>query len=111
MQSALGWNTLTGASNITIAIVDTGVDYNHEDLSGKVILGYDFVNNDSDPMDDHSHGTHCAGIAAAISNNSKGIAGVSWGARILAVKVLAASGSGTNDQVANGIIYAADHGA
>ncbi len=111
IQSPQGWDTFTGGSNITIAIVDTGVDYTHEDLSGKVIKGHDYINNDDDPMDDNKHGTHCAGIAAAISNNGKGIAGVSWGAKILAVKVLSSSGSGTWDQVANGIMYAADHGA
>jgi thermitase len=95
MQSPLGWDLSTGGSNITVAIVDTGVDYNHEDLTGKVIKGHDFYNNDDDPMDDHYHGTHCAGIAAAYGNNSKGVAGVSWGAKILAVKVLLSSGSGS----------------
>ncbi|MFH1824857.1 MAG: S8 family serine peptidase, partial [Candidatus Firestonebacteria bacterium] len=111
MQSELGWSTSTGGSNITIAIVDTGVDYNHEDLAGKVIKGYDFANNDYDPMDGHGHGTHCSGIASAITNNAKGVAGVSWGAQILAVKVLTDQGSGSNESVANGIIYAADNGA
>ncbi|MEI7904014.1 MAG: S8 family serine peptidase [Candidatus Firestonebacteria bacterium] len=111
MQSPQGWDLFTGGSNITVAIIDTGVNYNHEDLAGKVVQGYDFYNNDADPMDDHSHGTHCAGIAAAVSNNGKGVAGVSWGAVVLAVKSFSATGTGSDEQVVNGIIYAADNGA
>jgi thermitase len=105
-----------------IAVVDTGVQSSHPDLAGKVVAGYDFVNNDSDPSDDQGHGTHCAGIAAAQTNNGTGIAGIAgWNGdssasdavstKIMPVKVLAADGSGTTSGVADGIIYAADHGA
>jgi len=104
------WNTTTG-NEVIVAVIDTGVDYDHEDLAGKVIKGYDYINNDSDPMDDNWHGTHVAGIVAATTNNSKGIAGVSWGAKIMAVKVLNSSGNGTDLTVSNGITYAADNGA
>ncbi|MCD6290631.1 MAG: S8 family serine peptidase [Anaerolineae bacterium] len=72
------WDTTTGSSDVTIAIVDTGVDLTHPDLSSKIVSGYDFVNNDSDPSDDEGHGTHVAGIAAAATNNNRGVAGVSW---------------------------------
>jgi len=72
------WDYQKGSPTVAIAILDSGVDYNHEDLAGHVYQGYDFANNDSDPMDDSSgsHGTHVAGIAGAIMNNSKGIAGI-----------------------------------
>ncbi|MCL6473261.1 MAG: S8 family serine peptidase [Firmicutes bacterium] len=103
------WDVTTGSS-IIVAVVDTGVDYNHEDLAGKVIGGYDFFNDDTDPMDDVGHGTHVAGIIAAATNNGRGIAGVSWGAKILAVKVMDAYG-GDDFTIAQGIRYAADNGA
>ena len=106
-----GWDLNTGSSAVTIAIVDTGVDLDHVDLAGKIVPGFDFVNNDNDPQDDNGHGTHVAGIAAAETNNGIGVAGVSWGAQIMPVKVLDASGIGTNENVAAGIVWAAKHGA
>jgi len=105
------WDIETGDSDIVVAVIDTGVDYNHEDLSGKCISGYDFVNNDNDPMDDHDHGTHCAGIIGANGNNGVGISGVCWNCKIMPVKVLSGQGSGSSSGVADGIIYAADNGA
>jgi thermitase len=105
------WDYTTGNSSQIIAVLDTGVNYYHEDLAGKVILGPDYVNKDNNPMDDNGHGTHVAGIAGAISDNGKGIAGVDWNCRILAVKVFDASGNGSNSDIADGIRYAADHGA
>jgi subtilisin family serine protease len=68
-------------------VLDTGVWAGHPDLGGRVDNGKDFINNDSDPDDDHSHGTHVAGIVAATGNNGSGIAGVAWESRILAIKV------------------------
>ncbi|GIW12168.1 MAG: hypothetical protein KatS3mg061_3225 [Dehalococcoidia bacterium] len=106
-----GWGYSTGSESIIIAIVDTGVDLSHPDLASKILPGYDFVNADLTPQDDHGHGTHVAGIAAAITNNGLGIAGVSWGARVLPVKVLDARGSGYTSDVAAGIVWAADRGA
>jgi thermitase len=103
------WIPLQTATPPIIAVIDTGVDYTHPDLIGKVIKGYDFANGDNDPMDDHGHGTHVAGIAAARSNNGIGIAGVSWKASILAVKVLNSQGWGTVFDIALGIKYAADY--
>ena len=111
IQAPAAWDVTTGSNTIAIGIVDTGVDRDHPDLDAKVVPGYDFANNDSDPTDDNGHGTHVAGIAAAETNNGVGIAGVSWGASIMPVKVLDASGSGTWEHVAAGIHYAADHGA
>lgn len=111
VQAPKAWDLLLGAPSTKIAIVDTGVDYNHEDLTGKVIKGYDFANNDSDPMDDNGHGTHCAGIAAANTNNGKGVAGIAGNDTILAVKVMMGNGTGTGDAIDAGIKFAADNGA
>lgn len=105
------WEREKGSSNIIIAIVDTGVYLQHEDLKGKIIGGYDFVNNDADPSDDHWHGTHVAGIAAAESNNGIGIAGVCWDAKIMPIKVLDSRGSGYYSWIADGIEWAVDRGA
>ena len=104
------WDLGYTGEGITIAVIDTGIDYTHPDLGGclgsgcKVIGGYDFINNDSDPMDDHGHGTHCAGIAASNGN----LKGVAPDAKLLAYKVLNNYGSGTFDQVIAGIERAVD---
>ena len=106
-----GWDVQTGENSIIIAVIDTGVDYRHEDLAGKVIKGYDFVNEDFDPIDDNGHGTHVAGIAGAITNNERGVAGVCQNCSILAIKVITADGSGANSWIANGIANAVNLGA
>ncbi len=111
ISAPTGWTVTTGSTGVVIAIIDTGVDTGHSDLAAKLVPGYDFVNNDSNPNDDNGHGTHCAGIAAALTNNAVGIAGVDWNARIMGVKVLGASGSGSFSAIANGITWAADNGA
>lgn len=107
----LAWDLTKGLSGQEIAIVDTGVNYNHEDLSNKTILGYDFVQNDWYPMDQNDHGTHVAATAAASTNNGKGIAGMAPNTSILAVRVLDARGNGSLTDVADGIVYSADYGA
>jgi len=98
-------------SGITIAVVDTGVDVYHPDLRDNIIDGYDFVGNDSNADDDNGHGTHVAGIAAAVPYNGTGIAGVAGGARIMPVKVLDENGRGNSLGLYLGIVYAANHGA
>jgi len=105
------WDLQTGSSALTLAIIDTGVDTGHPEFSGRVVAGYDFVNSDSNPADDEGHGTCCAGIAVGAGNNGAGVAGVAWGVKLMPVKVLNASGSGTYTAIANGITWAADHGA
>ena len=119
IQAPQAWDTETGKASVVIAILDTGVDHDHEDLQGNMWTdsngyhGYDYVNGDSDPDDDHSqsHGTHCAGIVAAVTDNGTGIAGVSWESEIMAVKVLNSIGEGTLWDEINGIDYAVDNGA
>lgn len=90
-----------------VCVLDTGVDYLHPDLSGKIIKGYDYVNGDADPMDDNGHGTHVAGIITANANNKIGIAGAS-NAKVVAVKVLGAQGWGTSYDIAMGINFCAN---
>lgn len=90
----------------TIAVVDSGVDYNHPDLASKVIPGPDFVNGDWDPKDDQSHGTHVAGIAAATAANGYFGEGVSPNSKILAIKVLGADNRGNTFDMAQGLAYA-----
>lgn len=111
IRAPAGWALNTGAVWVTIAILDTGVDLSHPDLFVRILPGYDFVNNDNDPQDDHGHGTHVAAIAAASTNNGEGVAGVNWGANILPVKVLNSGATGTYSNVAAGIVWATDNGA
>lgn len=92
-----------------IAIIDTGVDYTHPDLAGKVVSVWDYVDWDNDPMDEQGHGTLCAGIAAARANNGQGIRGISPNSIIYAYRVLNEYGSGTFFDIASAIIDAADN--
>ncbi|MFP3868032.1 MAG: S8 family serine peptidase [Desulfobacteraceae bacterium] len=92
-----------------IAIIDTGVDYTHPDLIGKVLKGYDYVEMDNDPMDANGHGTHCAGIAAGRSGTVKMILGISPTSKIYAVRVLDIYGSGSFFNIMEGIIEAREN--
>jgi subtilisin family serine protease len=106
-----GWDYTTGSSAVILAIIDSGVDEGNPDLASKLTAGYDFVENDTDPHDENGHGTVVAGIAAANSNNGYGVAGVSWGAQIMPVRVLDAYGNGSYANAAAGILWATNHGA
>jgi thermitase len=99
------------ASRTLIAVTDTGVDDKHPDFGTRVRRGKNFADNNDDTMDRYGHGTHCAGILGASGNNGQGMAGVTWNAPILAVKVLGDNGSGTTEGVAEGMKYSADQGA
>ncbi|WP_445302029.1 S8 family serine peptidase [Microcoleus sp. K1-B6] len=127
------WDTATGSSSVIVAVVDSGVDYNHEDLaanmwtnSGEIagngidddgngytddVRGYDFANNDSDPMDDNGHGSHVAGTIGAVGNNNLGVAGVNHTVRIVPLKFISAGGTGSVANAARAIRYATDKGA
>ena len=111
VRAGRAWDAVTGSPSVTIAVLDTGVDFSHPDLRGAFVAGYDFVNRDSDPADDNGHGTAAAGVIAARTNNREGGAGVCWSCSLMPVKVLDRQGAGTSSAVAAGIVWAADHGA
>ena len=123
------WDLTTGSKDVTIAVIDTGVDYNHSDLKDNMwtntaelngepgvdddgngfvddVYGYDFANDDGDPNDGHSHGTHCAGTIGAVHDNGLGVAGVMKDVKIMAIKFLTDSGSGTTENAIKSIDYA-----
>lgn len=126
------WTIQTGG-DVLIGVIDTGVDYRHEDLAANMwtnpgeipgngvdddnngfvddVHGWDFVNGDNDPMDDNKHGTHVAGTIAAVGDNGIGVAGVCWRARLMAIKVLDRGGRGTMSMVIAGVEYAMLMGA
>lgn len=125
-------DSIIPGNNVVVAVIDTGVDYNHEDLhdamwvnKGEIpgngidddengyiddVYGYDFVENDGDPMDDHGHGTHVSGIIAMQPNNKGGV-GLAYGAKIMAVKAGQSTGAFASTDIAKAIRYAAQNGA
>ncbi|NMO94813.1 S8 family peptidase [Paenibacillus lemnae] len=111
IETNRGWDLSKGSEDVVIAVIDTGIDLDHTDLRGQTVNGYNVVNPDDRPMDDVGHGTHVAGIISALVNNGEGVAGMSWYNKIMPIKALDSSGSGTTYAVAEGIIWAADHGA
>lgn len=112
------WPISTG-QGVTVAVIDTGVGYRQfgelrplEDLENtRIVEGYDFVHDRREAVDDHAHGSHCAGTIAQSTNNGKGVMGVAFGAAIMPIKVLSARGSGSLGDIADGIYFSADHGA
>ncbi|MBF0196909.1 MAG: S8 family serine peptidase [Planctomycetes bacterium] len=131
---ALGaWEVTTGSKNIIVGVVDSGIAHNHPDLrrnmwvnQGEIpdnniddddngyiddIHGYDFCNDDGDPMDDKGHGTHCAGTIGAVGNNSKGVVGVCWKVSLMGLKFLGSNGYGSTSDAIGCINYAKDMGA
>ena len=105
------WSTTTGSSAITVAIIDTGVYGSHEDLASKMVAGWNVYDNNADTSDVYGHGTTVAGTVAAASNNQLGVTSIAWGCYLMPIRVSAPDGTATYSTIANGIIWAADHGA
>ncbi len=133
IDADMAWGVSTGSSSVLVAVIDTGVDYNHPELAANIwtnpgeipgngvdddgngyvddVHGYDFYNDDGDPMDDHGHGTHCSGTIGAIGDNGIGVAGVNWTVKIMALKFIGAGGSGPTSAAAEAVDYAVMMGA
>ncbi len=105
------WDITKGSQSVPIAILDTGIDSNHSDLSGKLLPGYNFYDNNNNLSDVCGHGTKVAGSAAAITNNGLGVAGVSWESPIIPIKVTDPNCFAYYSTLTKGIIFAADNGA
>lgn len=113
IRADVAWDKVSPAqrAGVTIAVLDTGINPIHEDLQASIVPGFNMVNNNSDTTDRNGHGTHVAGIAAAVGNNGRGVAGVAGGSKIMPVKVMGDNGTGGMSYVINGIKYAVDRGA
>ncbi len=111
IEAEKGWSISKGSEGVIVAVLDTGVQSDHPDLQNKILEGMNIVDENAAPDDDVGHGTHVAGIIGATVNNGEGVAGVSWYNKIMPVKVLDSSGAGSTYSVAQGIIWAVDHGA
>lgn len=110
IKSPYGWDINTGSDMIAIAILDSGVDPTHSDLSGKLLSGYNFISENTDTHDVLGHGTSVAGSSAAMSNNYEGIAGVAWENPIMPLVVLSSDNTASYYNIARAITYAADRG-
>lgn len=112
LNAVSAWGKVPATSNVTIAIIDEGVQLNHPDLATKLVAGYDATGHGSGggPSGDEAHGTNCAGIAAALTNNSVGVAGVAANCKIMPVRIFYGS-STTDAYIADGINWATSHGA
>ena len=117
ISAPAAWNLTTGSAETVVAVIDTGVRYNHEDLAANMwknpgeingngvdddgngfvddFYGYDFFSNDSDPMDENGHGTHTSGTIGAVGNNGLGVTGVNWNVRLMAIKIYSPTGTDT----------------
>jgi subtilisin family serine protease len=127
------WEISTGSNSVVVAVIDTGVLYNHRDLAANIwnntgeipgngidddgngyiddIRGWDFVNTDNDPIDDQKHGTHVSGTIGAVGNNAIGVAGVNWHVKIMPLKAFNFEGSGSTSNAIEAIRYANANGA
>ena len=128
IRALQAWDSATGSAGVVVMVIDTGIDTTHQDLAANIwvnpgeiagngidddgngyiddVNGIDVVNLDTNPMDDHGHGTHVAGTIGAVGNNSLGVVGVNWSVKLIPCKFLDASGSGTVDKAVECLEYA-----
>jgi subtilisin family serine protease len=106
------WDITQGSAEIVVGVIDTGIYATHQDLAANIAPGgYDFVNNDADPLDDQGHGTHVSGTIGAVGNNGIGVAGVNWEVKLIGLKFLDATGSGNTADAIRAVEYAATNTA
>jgi subtilisin family serine protease len=128
IRALAAWGKQLGSASVVVAVIDTGIDYTHPELAANIwlnpneqldgidtdgngyiddVMGWDFVNKDNDPWDDHGHGTHVAGTIGAVGNNGVGVIGVSPNVTLMPLKFLGAGGAGTTDNAVSAVLYAA----
>ncbi len=111
------WNMTTSSGDVIVAVLDTGIDYNHPDLKSNMWTGssgehgFNVITQTQDPMDDNGHGTHCAGIIGAVGNNGVGGSGIAWQTKLMAIKAIGADGKAYTSDIIKGIEYATKAGA
>jgi subtilisin family serine protease len=107
------WNATTGSRDVIVAVVDSGIAYNHPDLGANMWpgLGWDFLAGDGQPLDYNGHGTHVAGTIGAAGNNGTGVTGVSWNVQLMALRVATGAGTLRSSDIADAFRYACAHGA
>ncbi len=111
IQAPTTWDTTVGSNAITVAVLDSGVDAAHPEFSGKLVSGWNVVSNNSDTSPVDNHGTWVAGVVGAANNNSIGVASTGWNTSVMPVRITNTAGYAYWSDVANGIVWAADHGA
>jgi subtilisin family serine protease len=113
IQAPALWDSTVGSKQVTVTVIDTGVDYTHPDLAGNIDMSraWDFIHNNSNAMDDNGHGTHCAGIIGAVGNNGLGVVGVNWNVTIVPIKFIGSDGSGQLSDAVHAIEYSTAIGA
>ncbi|HBY60979.1 MAG TPA: peptidase S8 [Solibacterales bacterium] len=111
IQAPSAWSSTTGSSSIIVAILDTGVDPAHPDLTPRMVPGWNIYDNNSNTADVYGHGTKVAGTAVAATNNGVGVAGITWNCLVMPIRVASTTGSASSSAIASGLIKAADLGA
>jgi len=105
------WDLTTGSAAVVVAVVDSGIEHAHPEFAGRIVAGYDFVNDDADPEDDRGHGTKVSGFIAANADNALLLAGVDQNAKIMPLKTLDDEGKGSSSDGAAAVVFATDAGA
>jgi len=111
IQAPAAWDLVRYADDVTVAVIDTGVDLTHPDLAGRLVEGINLIDPGSPPQDDHGHGTNVAGVIAAVGNNGIGVTGLAWSVKLMPIKALEADGQGDEDKLGEAIRHAVDAGA